>query len=280
MKVLAFAFLALLGLAAACYAGLAVLVYRAQERLIFPAPPPRAIPAIAGAQVWWLETPSGPAPALYLEGPPGAPVVVHFHGNAEQLADLGPLLQRLRAQELGALAVEYPGYGAAAGEPSEEAIMQVAELALQRLRARGVAPAQIVLQGQSLGTGVAAEMARRGHGGKLSLLSPYTSMVDMARRVAPFLPVSALLLHRFDTATKAPGIDIPVLILHGTRDEVVPVEMGVRLAKLFPYARLELLDGASHVGLFAERGEGMAALIAAFAREPLTPAAAASTGER
>lgn len=277
MKVLAFALLGALGLVAACYAGLSLLAFRAQERLIFPAPPPRALPAIPGAQIWWLEAPSGPAPALYLEGPPGAPVLVHFHGNAEQLADLGPLLQRLRAQELGALAVEYPGYGAAAGAPSEEAIVQVAELALQRLRSRGVAPAQIVLQGQSLGTGVAAEMARRGHGGKLSLLSPYTSMVDMARRVAPFLPVSALLLHRFDTAAKAPGIGIPVLILHGTRDEVVPAEMGVRLAKLFPHARLELLEGASHAGLFAERGDG---IIAAFAREPFTPAAAAPTGER
>jgi fermentation-respiration switch protein FrsA (DUF1100 family) len=58
-----------------------------------------------------------------------------------------------------------------------------------------------------------------------------------------------------------------VLILHGTRDEVVPAEMGVRLAKLFPHARLELLEGASHAGLIAERGDGMAALIAAFARE-------------
>jgi pimeloyl-ACP methyl ester carboxylesterase len=258
----------LLGALVAAYAGVSLLAFVFQERLIFPAPPPRPLPTLAAAEVWWLAAREGTAPALYLEGPPGAPVIVHFHGNAEQLADLGDLFRRLREQGLGVLGVEYPGYGAAAGSPSERAMDEVAELALQRLRARGVAPARIVLQGQSLGTGVAAEMALRGHGGKLSLLSPYTSMVDMARRVAPWLPVSALLVHRFDTAAKAPKLDIPVLIVHGTRDEVVPVAMGARLAQLFPRARLQLVEGASHAGLFAARAEDMAALIAGFAREP------------
>jgi hypothetical protein len=265
MRLVAFA---VLTVALVAYVGLALVVWVAQERLIFAAPLARGLPSVVGAEVWRLEAPAGPLPALYLEASPGAPTVVHFHGNAEELADLVGAFQELRAQGLGVLGVEYPGYGGAAGTPSERSILEAAELALGRLRTRGVAPERTVLEGQSLGTGVAAEMARRGHGAKLLLLSPFTSMVEMARLQVPWLPVSLLLRHRFDTALKAPELSLPVLILHGTRDDVVPVAMGKRLSTLFPNARLELIEGADHGGLLAARARPMAERIARFAREP------------
>ncbi len=250
------------------YAGAALLVYASQERMIFAVPPARGLPRVADAEVWRLDTPAGTLPALYFEGPAGSPTVVHFHGNAEDLADLVSVFRELRAQGLGVLGVEYPGYGGAPGMPSERSIFEASELALALLRERGVAVSRTVLVGQSLGSGVAAEMAWRGHGARLVLLSPFTSMAEMARLAIPWLPVSLLLKHPFDTALKAPQLSLSVLILHGTRDEVVPVEMGRRLSTLFPNARLELVEGADHGGLLAERVGPMAERIARFAREP------------
>ena len=93
-----------------------------------------------------------------------------------------------------------------------------------------------MLQGQSLGSGLAAEMARRGLGGRLILISPFTSMASLGQRFFPWLPVAPLVRHRFDTLSKAPGIGVPVLIVHGTEDELVPFSMGEELARVFPRA--------------------------------------------
>jgi len=102
-----------------------------------------------------------------------------------------------------------------------------------------------VLLGQSLGTGVATEMARRGSGARLILISPFTSVPEMARFRIPFFPAS-LVRHRFDNKAKAAGITLPVLIIHGTEDEVVPFAMGERLVSLFPHAQLAPIRGGQH----------------------------------
>jgi uncharacterized protein len=123
-----------------------------------------------------------------------------------------------------------------------------------------------VLQGQSLGSGVATEMASRGHGARLVLLAPYTSIVDLASHYAPFLPASLYVRDGLDSASKAGKVTTPVLIVHGTRDEIIPVEHGRRLARLFPHARLEELPDRRHNDLFAEPGAPLVERIARFAR--------------
>jgi uncharacterized protein len=158
------------------------------------------------------------------------------------------LAQRFQEAGLGFYAVEYPGYGLAAGqEPSEKGIYAAAEAALAHLHGTlGVPRERTVLQGQSLGSGVAVEMAKRGHGARLVLISPYTSITEMGARIFPLLPASLLVRDPFDSAAKAPGIELPVLIVHGTRDEVIPVDMGQRLGTLFPNATVSLLEDRSH----------------------------------
>ena len=108
----------------------------------------------------------------------------------------------------------------------------------------------MILLGQSLGTGVATEMAKRGMGARMVLVSPFTSVADMARRMVPFFPASWV-RHRFDTQSKAAAIGLPVLIVHGTEDEVVPFAMGEQLARSFPRAQLVPIPGGQHNDLLA-----------------------------
>lgn len=206
--------------------------------------------------------------ALHYPAPAEAPTLVHFHGNAEQLADRTPLFERLHALGLGVLVVEYPGYGKATGEPSEESFYEAAEAALAHLRGIGVPASKSVLQGQSIGSGVAAEMALRGHGARLVLLTPYTSMPEMARLVTSFLPGRLLVRHRFDTLAKAGRVEVPVLIIHGTEDEAVPFEMGERLSTAFPRAVFHAVEGGMH-DVFAGRAHALASQIFVFATKQM-----------
>lgn len=236
---------------AGVYGLLCLLVFTQQRRLVFPAPPRVREPAVTGATLLRLP---GPVFALHVPAPAGAPTVVHFHGNGEQLADAGWLAQEFQQAGLGFYAVEYPGYGLAAAQgPSEAGLYAAAEAALEHLhRELGVPRERLVLQGQSLGSGVAVEMARRGYGTRLVLITPYTSLADVGARLFPWLPARLLVRDVFDSAKKAPTVALPVLILHGTRDEVIPVDMGQRLGTLFPQATVRLLEGKHHNNVLSE----------------------------
>ncbi|MFE8598326.1 alpha/beta hydrolase [Archangium violaceum] len=231
------------------YVGLCVLVFLNQRHMVFPAPPGAREPSLPGATLLRIPGPkSSTVFALHVPAPAGAPTVVHFHGNGEQLADGAWLAQRFQEAGLGFYAVEYPGYGLATEQgPSEAGIYVAAETALDHLHQElSVPPERTVLQGQSLGSGVAVEMARRGQGARLVLITPYTSIVDLGARLFSWLPVSLLVRDPFDSAAKAPGLKLPVLIVHGTRDEVIPVDMGQTLGTLFPNATVRLLEGKHH----------------------------------
>lgn len=232
------------------YVGLCVLVFLNQRQLIFPVPLGAREPSLPGTTLLRIPGPEGSTVyALHVPAPDGAPTVVHFHGNGEQLADQQWLAQRYQEAGLGFFAVEYPGYGlAAAGQgPSEKGIYAAAETALEYLHGPlGVPRERTVLQGQSLGSGVAVEMAKRGQGVRLVLLTPYTSLVEVGARIFPWLPARLLVRDPFDSAAKAPTLELPVLIVHGTRDEVIPVDMGQTLGTLFPNATVHILEGKHH----------------------------------
>jgi pimeloyl-ACP methyl ester carboxylesterase len=179
----------------------------------------------------------------------GRPTVVFFHGNGSQLADLGDLVLMHQAVGLGFYAIEYPGYGVAGGAPTERAIYDAAEVALVWLRnSLSVPESMTVLEGHSLGTGVAAEMAARSHGVRLILVSPFTSM-DAAARFHFFL-AGPFVSDHFDTASKASRIALPTLIVHWRDDEVVPVTMGEELGRLFPKATVRIIERGGHGDIF------------------------------
>ncbi len=259
----------------AALGGAALLASRLRpRRLIFPAPAPRALEPPEGTRLVEIEGQSGRR-VYALEAPPpaGAPVVVLFHGNAEQLADQTAVIEGLRTRGLGVLAVEYPGYGpAAAYSPSERAIYEDAAAAIAWLRrTRRIEPQRIVLLGRSLGTGVAVEMAARGLGARVVLISPYTSIPALARlHVSRSLPLERLIEDRFDTLAKANRIAQPVLLIHGETDALIPIAMSETLARTFAHATLWRLAGVDHNTVYSADPHALFDRIAAFAHRART----------
>ncbi len=228
------------------YLVLCFAVFSLQRSLLYPAPK-RAQPLTEGGGFSRLPLEGSLYVDLFhLPAPPGAPTVVHFHGNGEQLLTQTGLGTLMHERGLGFLAVEYPGYGASPGSPTEKGLYAAAEAALTWIRAKGVTVQQTVLSGRSLGTGVAVEMARRGHGARVMLVSPYTSIPDIGALAFPFLPVRLLARDGYDTASKAASVPQPVLIIHGEEDDLIPVAMGRKLGTLFPHAVVETVAGAGH----------------------------------
>jgi alpha-beta hydrolase superfamily lysophospholipase len=193
-----------------------------------------------------------------------AKTVVYFHNNRETAEARSDLARALRSRGLGATLVEYRGYGwsAGAGAPTEEGLYLDAEAVLDALAARGTGPEKIVLWGASLGTGVAAEMARRGKGSRLVLVTPYTSIPDLV----PVAPLRSLVPDRFDTLAKAGAIAVPALVVHGDEDEIVPFDMGARVARALPNGELLVVRGGRHGDLFAREASRIYDAVTALAR--------------
>ncbi|HLL03116.1 MAG TPA: alpha/beta fold hydrolase [Myxococcaceae bacterium] len=249
------------------YVGLMGAAYVMQRAVLFPAPQRASKEPLSEPGFRRIAPPGKPVvDVLHLPAPQGAPTMVHFHGNGEQISHLREFGRALHSRGVGFVAVEYPGYGSNPGSPSEQGMYEAAEVALADLRASGVGPEQTVLSSRSIGGGVAVEMAKRGHGARMVLLAPFTSVTEIAGRLFPFLPARLLVRDPFDNAAKAPGIAVPVLIFHGDQDEVIPVEMGQRLGRLFPRATMETIPGARHNDLLERTWPALIDRIAAFAR--------------
>jgi uncharacterized protein len=237
-----------LGILIAVGAGFLLLVavaFFAQRVLIFPIPRV-VIPVSEASQVVELEH-----TVLLVRPPPStdAPLVLHFHGNGEQLGALEWMAGAWADRGVGFVAVEYPGYGLAKtkGAPSQESILTAAEEARRYVEGpMGIENKRVIVSGQSLGSGVAVALAHRGVGRRLILFTPYTSLPDVGALAMPFLPVRLLMRDRFDSNAMAAEINQPVLIIHGTDDEVIPFELGERLSMSFPNAQLLKVDGGHH----------------------------------
>lgn len=178
--------------------------------------------------------------------------IVHFHGNAENADDNATLARILQKRGFHVVLVEYRGYGRsrASGSPLETGLYADAVAVLDALAARGVGPEQIVLWGQSLGAGVATEMAKRSRGTRLVLVAPFTSTADLAQRVVPILPARFVMLDRFDNLAKAPNITAPTLIVHGDIDDIIPIDFGERLSRALPHATFMKITEGRHNNLY------------------------------
>jgi hypothetical protein len=157
---------------------------------------------------------------------------VFFHGNGDSLyGDVG-VPEPYIAAGYGFLIAEYRGHSGLPGKPTEQGLYSDGRAYLYVLMAQGVKSEKIILMGHSLGTGVAVQLAGEFEVGGLILLAPYLSMVKMAQMQYPFLPVSLIALDRFDNEKKIGTVHVPVLIVNGTADELIPPAQGKRLYEL------------------------------------------------
>jgi fermentation-respiration switch protein FrsA (DUF1100 family) len=228
------------------YAAYAFGAFMLQRTLIFVGkrrgPITGAPPSFPNAERVALETPAGRVDALYMAPrvPPSrgykAPAVLFAHGNAELIDDFPEWFEVVRPPELAVLLVEYPGYGWSEGEPSAASARDTLELAYDWLVARPeLDPARIVGYGRSLGGGALCTLVGRKRFAALVLSSTFTSLRPLARSM--FAP-PMLLEDPFDNLAAVKRFEGPVLVLHGTSDEVIPYPHGEELAAASPRAKL------------------------------------------
>jgi uncharacterized protein len=177
-----------------------------------------------------LPTPDGETLVLWFSKPaPGRPVILFFHGNAGAMPDRADRLAFYQSRGFGAAFLSYRGYGGSTGQPSETGLLTDAQAAYDFLRTKGIPPDQIVLVGESLGTGVAVQTAARNPAAAVVLEAPYSAAVDVARARYPWAPVGILMKDQFRSRDHIAAIRAPLLILHGETDQVIPFGFGKRL---------------------------------------------------
>ena len=180
----------------------------------------------------------------------GRPTILYLHGNAGNLAGRADRFQRYQRQGFGLMMLSWRGYGGSTGRPTEASNVADAILAFDALVASGAPAEDVVVYGESLGSGVAIQLAGERRVGALVLDAPYTSIVDVALLSYPYLPVRPLLLDRYESDQHIAKVTAPVLILHGERDSVIPVRMGRQLHELVKGERkLVLFPDGGHVDL-------------------------------
>lgn len=161
----------------------------------------------------------------------GKPTVVFFHGNSGTIASRAFKARVLLDSGYGVFLLEYRGYGGSPGRPSEKGLYADGRAAVSWLIARGIPASRIVLYGESLGSGIAMEMTRLIEPMMVVLECPFTSLPDLAPPyVIPGL-AHMLLVDRYDNMAKIRGVRAPLLVIHGDKDETVPVAMGRALLK-------------------------------------------------
>lgn len=248
-----------LATAAALYAAATVALYLLQRRLVFAPSARPGEPADAGVpEMVRVRYPTGDGLTLeaWYEPAERRPTIVYFHGNAGNLGDRAFKARAFIDRGYGFLLAGYRGYGGNPGRPSEAGFYRDGRAALDFLAARGVAPDRTVIYGESLGTGVATEMAQGRRLAALVLEAPFTSLVDVAAHHYWWTPVRWLLRDRFDSLGRIAAIEAPLLIVHGGRDSTVPLKFGERL---FAAARepkeLRILPEADHADLYEHGAE-------------------------
>jgi fermentation-respiration switch protein FrsA (DUF1100 family) len=197
----------------------------------------------------------------YFPAAAGKPTVVFFHGNAGHIGHRGFKGRVFLDAGFGLVLVGYRGFGGNPGRPDETGLYADGRAALAFLARSGVPSGRVVLYGESLGSGVATQLAveaaKNGTPvGAVVLEAPFSSVAAAAQHHYPYLPAYWLVKDRYDSIEKIADIGAPLLVVHGERDHVIPTRMGCEIfsAAREPKESLWLAD-ADHNNLF-EHGAG------------------------
>lgn len=267
------------------YLGLMLVISALQTKLIFPGAMTQGqahaiVPELAGTDLARVDTaqgqvavlfgePMGDGDATSKEDRSSRPTVLFFYGNGMCMADAIGIFNDLRRLGNNVVLVDYPGYGMSAGKPSEMGVYTAGGVAHDfAVYRKGVDRRKIIPIGWSLGAAAAIDVAAREPIAGLVILSPFTSMTDMARRTLPLFPTSLILKHRFENERQLANVKCPIFIAHGSNDSIIPASMSDRLAavagdKLRANVRLD----SDHNDLFEVGGDRFIEQIDAFVDE-------------
>jgi len=242
-----------LGWGVAVYAGLALYLYAFQARYVyFPDLPSReveATPADLGLAFASLKLKTADGETLdawFIPAPQARGTLLYLHGNGGNIGHRLDPIEVFHQLGLNILILDYRGYGASTGKPSEEGTYEDALAAWNYLtQEKKLPPERIVLFGESLGGSVGAWLAARHPPAALMIYASFTSAPDIAQQVYPIFPARLLVRYRYDTRRALADVRCPVLIMHSREDEIIPFSHGQALfaAAQQPKRLLELHGG-------------------------------------
>lgn len=247
-KALSRLLLGLLALAAALYLAVLAALWWGQERLLFHPTmlaPDHRFRLPPDVQESWIEVPGARLNALHLQLPQPDGVVFFLHGNAGSLETWFVNPEYYRQMNLDLYMFDYRGFGKSTGHIESQAQLQAdVRAAWQQIAARYNGQRRVIL-GRSLGTGLAATLAAEVQPEMTVLVSPYFSLQDLAQSIYPWVP-SALLRYPLRTDEALPRVQGPVMLVHGERDTLIPVDHSLRLQALAPRSTFLRVPAAGH----------------------------------
>jgi pimeloyl-ACP methyl ester carboxylesterase len=234
--------------------GMVAMVWALQRQLIYfpdPTPVPAAADVIPGARDVTLHTADGLELGAWFvpaAGPADTGMVVLVApGNGGNRAGRAGLAEQLSRRGLAVLLMDYRGYGGNPGAPSEDGLAADADAAVQALTDLGYPAQRTLYFGESLGCGVVAALQARHPPAGIVLRSPFTDLADVAAHHYPWMPVRTLLRDRFPVLEHLATSDVPVTVIYGDRDSVVPTVLSARVADHAPaLAERVVLTDADH----------------------------------
>ncbi len=240
---------------AALYLIGALMLYFLQRRMMFSPDQVRVSPEavnIPGLHEVPLKTPDGHALySWHLPAKSGRPTLLFFHGNGGNVANREEKFRQLSAAGYGVFMLGYRGFGGSDGVPGERVLVQDSGLAYDYLTGLGLAPSQIVIYGESIGTSIAVQLAAKVNAAALILEAPMYSVLSIAEARYPYLPVRFFLNDKFETNRFISKVSAPLLVIHGSEDGVIPLASGRALFDEAPEPkRFEVLVGAGHNNIY------------------------------
>lgn len=257
-------------LAALVYLALAVFFYFTQRSFIYFPDKNLGAPSdygVAAMDVISVLTDDGLTLKAWYKPPssPDKPVLLMFHGNAGHIGIRAFKARIFMDQGYGFLLAEYRGYGGNPGRISEEGLYRDGRAYMTWLKNKGISSSRVVVHGESLGTGVAVQMATEYQDVHAVVLeTPYTTLRDVAQKHMFYLPVKLLMKDRFDNLAKIKNVVAPLLIVHGTADMIVPYQQARRLYEAAGQPKkLETLSLSGHNNTYVfGAGQKIAAFLA------------------
>ena len=158
--------------------------------------------------------------------------ILYLHGNAGSLENRIHKVNHFNDMNINFLLLAWRGFNGNAGKPTEQGLYQDARSAVKWLMNQGVIEENIIIYGESLGTGVATEIAQNKNFAGIILESPFTSMVAAGKSKYPIFPIKLLLKDKYESDKKIKNIKSPILIMHGEVDKIVPFWMGKKMFEL------------------------------------------------
>jgi len=179
------------------------------------------------------------------------PTILYFHGNGANAANRAPRIQKIRERGFGVFYLNNRGYGGSGGRPTEKDNITDAIAAYDHLIGLSVPAGKIVAYGESLGSGQAVRLGAARPVAAVVLEAPLTSTIDVARSTYFWLPLGLLITDKYNNERNIRLVKAPVLVLHGARDAVIPVEMGWRVYRAANEPkRIEIFPHGTHDDLF------------------------------